>query len=79
MACLDRPRTVRGVSVDTDDVRKVELRRSAFARAGFGEEDSDALARRPEIAYLDAVGLLRHGFPPDVAASMLLAGRRSVF
>ena len=55
------------------------MRRAAFMRAGFAEAEADALARRPEIAYLDAVGLLRHGFPPEIVTTMLLAGQRSVF
>ncbi|MFN0154123.1 MAG: hypothetical protein ACKVUT_07060 [Gaiella sp.] len=59
--------------------RELELRRKAFARAGFAQADADALARRPEIAYLDALAIVRQGFPPEVAASMLLAGSRSVY
>lgn len=59
--------------------RETELRARAFRKAGFADEDALALARRPEIAYLDAVALVRHGLPHAVAATMLLAGQRSVF
>ncbi|MBM3678924.1 MAG: hypothetical protein FJW96_13760 [Actinobacteria bacterium] len=62
-----------------DEERALSLRRDAFLRAGFPAETAEALARRTEIAYLDALALVRHGFPPEVAAAMLLDGRRGVF
>jgi hypothetical protein len=65
--------------VESDPDHAVEVRRAAFARAGFDESDAEALARRPDIAYLDARALLQHGFPPALAAAMLVDGQRAVF
>lgn len=59
--------------------RAVELRRRAFERAGFTPEQAADLAARADLDLQQALSLVRHGFPPDVAFAMLAAGSRPVF
>ncbi len=62
-----------------DPARAVELRRRAFERAGFTPEQAADLAGRLELDLQQALALVKHGFPPDVAYGMLLSGERPVF
>ncbi len=59
--------------------RVVALRETALRRAGYGERAAGDLARRLEIDLQQALALVRHGFPPEVAYDMLVSGSRPVF
>lgn len=59
--------------------RLVELRLAALTRAGFPPVPAARLAARLDIDYLEAIAVLRQGFPAEVAAEILLSGGRSVF
>lgn len=78
-------RTQNGTAADAAEPgpaggeRLVRLRRDALERSGFPAAQAEAIARRLDIDYLQAIGVLRQGFPPEVAADLLLAGHRSVF
>ena len=62
-----------------DPERVVELRRAALERAGFDAVLARDLAARTEIPLLDALALVKAGFPPEVALEMLTSGERPVF
>lgn len=57
----------------------VELRRASLERAGFAPEAALDIAGRLDIDLKQAVALVKHGFPPEVAYGMLLGGSRPVF
>lgn len=62
-----------------DDERVVELRRQAFERAGFAPQAARDLAARVDLDLQQALALVRHGFPPEIAYGMLVSGERPVF
>jgi hypothetical protein len=66
-------------TAEPDAERAVELRRRALERAGYGPEAARSLAERLDVDLRQAVALPKHGFPPEVAARMLLTGERPVF
>jgi hypothetical protein len=59
--------------------RAIELRRKAFERAGFQPGAAQDLAERLDLDLQQALGLVKHGFPPEVAYGMLTSGSRPVF
>jgi hypothetical protein len=67
------------VTAGSEDERREEARERAFLKQGFDADAARALARRPDIAYQDAVALLKHGYPPGLVAEMLRSGQRGVF
>jgi hypothetical protein len=64
---------------EPDQSRAVELRRQAFQRAGFTGAQAADLAGRPDLDLQQALSVVKHGFPPDVAYGMLTSGSRPVF
>jgi hypothetical protein len=64
---------------EADPVRVVGLRRQALERAGFRPELARELAERLDIDLQHALGLVKQGFPPQVAYELLTSGSRPVF
>jgi hypothetical protein len=67
------------MGTEPDRARAVELRREAFARAGFTPAHAADLAVRLDLDLQQSLALVKHGFPPDVAYGMLTSGSRPVF
>ena len=59
--------------------RVVALRREAFLRAGYSSEQAADLAARQELDLQHVLGLVKQGFPPEVAYGLLVSGSRPVF
>jgi hypothetical protein len=55
------------------------LREQGLLRAGYPAELARELAAREDVDFRQAIALVRHGFPPELAARMLLSGERPVF
>jgi hypothetical protein len=64
---------------DEPGSRVVELRRQALERAGFDPAAAQELAERLDIDLQQALGLVKQGFPPEVAHQLLTSGSRPVF
>ncbi|MDH4175971.1 MAG: hypothetical protein OEV72_00200 [Thermoleophilia bacterium] len=62
-----------------DPDRVVALRRDALRRAGYTEQQAEALARRLDVDLQAALAPRRQGLPPDVAFDLANGGGRTVF
>jgi len=62
-----------------DPTRVAELRRASLERAGYDGAAAAELAARIDIPLQDALNLVKAGFPPEVAFTMLTSGERPVF
>jgi hypothetical protein len=67
------------VTAEPPPERAVALRRAALERAGFSPGQAADLAGRLEIDLQHALGLVKQGFPPDVAYGLPQSGSRPVF
>ncbi|MEZ5098378.1 MAG: hypothetical protein R3C15_00890 [Thermoleophilia bacterium] len=62
-----------------DPARVAALRERSPLGAGFPADQAAELARRDDVPLAIALGLVRQGFPPEVAGQLLRAGHRPVF
>jgi hypothetical protein len=56
---------------NSEENRVTRWRLRMLLRAGFDDEQARTLALRRDVDLHDAVGLVRHGCPPDVAFRIL--------
>jgi hypothetical protein len=56
---------------NSEENRVTRWRLRMLLKAGYGEEQAQALALRRDVDLHEAIGLVRHGCPPDVAFRIL--------
>jgi hypothetical protein len=57
--------------VESELERVERWRAETLQRAGYGEDDARELASRLDVDLHEAIGLVEHGCPPELAVQIL--------